>query len=249
MAQQKGIVKIKGTVGDLTFYKSKDGFLVREKSDLDGDRIASDPAFARTRENNKEFAASASASKMLRRSINPLMKNASDGRVSSRLNKLMSVIKNMDTTSVRGSRNVPVSIAAATSKAQLNGFNFNKDAPLDAVLKQAFTVNTATGLISIANLTPANDLEIPEGASHVNLTGAWVKLDFGTGIYDLQMSPLLTLPINNVANPVALTPAAVPAGTGTDIFLLLVEFSQLVNLIQYPLNNGKNNALSIVDVA
>lgn len=31
MAKQKGIVKIKGTVDDLTFMKTKDGYLVRQK--------------------------------------------------------------------------------------------------------------------------------------------------------------------------------------------------------------------------
>ena len=31
MARQKGIIKLKGTIGDITFYKSKDGYIAREK--------------------------------------------------------------------------------------------------------------------------------------------------------------------------------------------------------------------------
>ena len=31
MAQQKGILPVKGTIGNLTFYKSKDGYLLRGK--------------------------------------------------------------------------------------------------------------------------------------------------------------------------------------------------------------------------
>jgi len=31
MAQQKGIIPLKGTIGNITFYKSKDGFKAREK--------------------------------------------------------------------------------------------------------------------------------------------------------------------------------------------------------------------------
>ena len=61
MSEQKGIIKIKGTVGDLTFYKSQDGFLVREKGGVEKERIANDPAFVRTRENGKEFGASGNA--------------------------------------------------------------------------------------------------------------------------------------------------------------------------------------------
>lgn len=39
MARQKGIFKIKGTIGDVTFYKSGDGYLVREKGGIDAKRM------------------------------------------------------------------------------------------------------------------------------------------------------------------------------------------------------------------
>ena len=45
MARQKGIIKLKGTIGDITFYKTQDGHLAREKGGIDASRIASDPAF------------------------------------------------------------------------------------------------------------------------------------------------------------------------------------------------------------
>ncbi len=31
MAQQKSILKLRGTIGGISFYKSKDGYLAREK--------------------------------------------------------------------------------------------------------------------------------------------------------------------------------------------------------------------------
>ena len=39
MARQKGIIKLLGTVGDITFYKAKEGYLAREKGGVDKDRI------------------------------------------------------------------------------------------------------------------------------------------------------------------------------------------------------------------
>ena len=39
MAKQKGIIKLKGTLGDITFYKSQDGYLAREKGGIDADRM------------------------------------------------------------------------------------------------------------------------------------------------------------------------------------------------------------------
>ena len=66
MAKQKGIIKLEGTIGDITFYKSQDGYLAREKGGIDANRIASDPAFQRTRENGSEFGAAGKAGKMLK---------------------------------------------------------------------------------------------------------------------------------------------------------------------------------------
>jgi len=48
MASQDGIFKIKGTLGGVTFYKTKDGHLAREKGGIDKKRMAKDPAFKRT---------------------------------------------------------------------------------------------------------------------------------------------------------------------------------------------------------
>jgi hypothetical protein len=42
MARQKGIIKLDGTIGNITFYKSKDGYLAREKGGIPVDRISSE---------------------------------------------------------------------------------------------------------------------------------------------------------------------------------------------------------------
>lgn len=79
MARQKGIIKLKGTIGDITFYKTQDGHLAREKGGIDASRIKSDPAFQRTRENGSEFGragkivASLIASHSFSKSVNRLV--------------------------------------------------------------------------------------------------------------------------------------------------------------------------------
>src|SRR3989344_57567 len=99
MARQKGIIKLKGTIGDISFYKTQDGHLAREKGGVDASRIANDPAFVRTRENGEEFGASAASGKLVRDAFRSMMMSASDNRVTSRLTKVMSDIKNFDGTS------------------------------------------------------------------------------------------------------------------------------------------------------
>lgn len=81
MAKQKGIIKLYGTIGDITFYKSKDGYLTREKEDIPADRIANDPAFQRTRENGTEFRRASKGGKILRNAIRGLLQNASDSKM------------------------------------------------------------------------------------------------------------------------------------------------------------------------
>ena len=143
MAKQTGIIKLKGKIGDLSFYKSKDGHLAREKGGVEAERIKNDPAFVRTRENNAEFGSSASAGKFSRDSLRPIALTASDNRVVARMTKLMTQIKNLDGTSVRGLRNVGVAMALATAKAKLKGFEFNKNALIGSILYKPWSLNVS----------------------------------------------------------------------------------------------------------
>ncbi len=154
MARQNGIIKIDGTLENLTFYKTQDGNLVKTKSGVSADRIANDPNFQRTRENGAEFGSVATAGKLLRDAVRNLMMNASDNRVTSRITQVMTAIKNYDTTSVRGKRTVAVGIGVAAGRTLLKCLNFNDSAILGAILFKPYAVNTTTGVITIASLIP-----------------------------------------------------------------------------------------------
>lgn len=248
MAKQKGIIKLDGTIGGITFYKSQDGYLAKEKSGVDGDRIKKDPAFERTRENGAEFGSSASSGKLLRDSIRTMMQNASDGRVTSRLTRLMTQIKNLDATSARGARTVGTGIAAPEAKALLKGFNFNDKAILGSILFNSYVVDAGTGIITLDALVPINEVSVVPGATHITLRGAWANIDFATGETDVQETNAVNLPIDATSTNVVLTPAAAAVGAGTNVFLLMIEFFQEVNGNQYTLKNGAFNALSVVEV-
>ncbi|MFT6923348.1 MAG: hypothetical protein ACJA1C_002361 [Crocinitomicaceae bacterium] len=248
MARQKGIIKLTGKIGDLSFYKTQDGFLAREKGGVEADRIKNDPAFVRTRENGAEFGSSAQSGKLLRDSVRTMMQNASDGRVTSRLTKLMTQVKNLDGVSARGERNVGVGVATVEAKALLKGFNFNNKAILGSILFNGYSVVLGTGEITLADLVPINELNTPSGATHISLRGAWAKVDFATGEAEMQETNVVNLPIDANSSNVVLTPVAAPQGGGTDLYFLMIEFFQQVNGNQYTLKNGAFNALSIVEV-
>ena len=249
MARLKGILKIEGTLDELTFYKTQDGHLVKTKGGVSADRIANDPNFQRTRENGSEFGSSATAGKVLRNAVRNLMMNAADNRVTSRLTQVMTVIKNYDTTSVRGERTVAVGIADPAALALLKDFDFNDKAILSSVLFAPFIVTPATGEIAIPAFVPLNDIAYPGGATHVNMKAAYANVDFTNEISAIEYSPVTNLPIDGTNTPVSLVPAGVPAGAGTKFYLLLLEFFQEVNGVQYPLKNGAYSVLNIVEAA
>jgi len=120
MARQKGIIKLDGTIGGITFYKSQDGYLAREKGGVSADKIANDPNFQRTRENGEEFGRAGKAGKLLRNAIRAMLQNASDSRMVSRLTAEMVKVIQEDVTNARGLRNV------IDGEAELlEGFEFN----------------------------------------------------------------------------------------------------------------------------
>ena len=248
MARQTGLIKIKGTLDNVSFYKTKDGDLARMKTSVDGKRIANDPAFERTRENNSEFGSSAKSGKLTRDNLRPISLNATDGRVVARMTKIMTQIKNLDTTSVRGARNVGVAMATAQAKALLKGFDFNNDALLSSMLFKPWSVNTSTGVITITGLVPTLDIVYPEGATHVSFSGAFANINYATGIADVKLTNVQNLPITGTSSAITLTPTAVPTGTGAKLFLLKIEFFQMVNTVQYSLKNGAYNGLKIIEV-
>lgn len=249
MARVKSLIKVEGTLDDITYYKSQDGFMARKKGGVSKNRIAKDPAFARTRENGTEFGEIARSGKYLRRAINGLLATAKDNRVTSRLTHVLSKVKNEDLTSARGQRNVATGIATANGKSWLNGFNFNNRAHMDSVLLSSYTLDTVSGEVVITDLNPEQQIAFPGGATHITFSSGFLNLDFtDPDGYDLQLSPEVNIPITGTANTVTLTPAAAASGTGESYYFLKIAFFQEVNGIQYVLNNGAYNALQLIEI-
>ncbi len=248
MAKNNGILKIEGTLQDLTFYKGQDGYLVKTKSSISRKRILRDPAFARTRENLSEFAQSAKAGKMLRLAMNELMQQAKDNRVTSRLMQKMSIIQKLDTVNLRGKRTVEQGLTIAEGKALLENFNFNDRAPMESILLAQYSVDEQNGDVSIPGFIPGSNLYKPEGATHVSLRSGFIVMNFTTGKFSGGVSQAENLPIDMTSKDILLAPNIVPTGTGNSFIVLLVEFYQMVNNTQYPLRNGAHNSLSILSV-
>jgi hypothetical protein len=248
MAKFEGIFEIQGTIQGMTFFKSKDGLLIRKKGGVNKKRINSDPAFQRTRENNSEFGHNAKMGQLMRKSVANLLSLAKDFRVSSRMSQAMSAVKNLDLDSARGQRKVWVGIENPEAKQVIRGFDFNLKSPFNSVFRGQYALDTATGTVTIDDFNPATNLSFPQGATHASLSVAVAVVDFELENYGTTYSPKENFPINDGLLDLTLAPTALPGGTGTTFYYFLIEFFQELNGVQYPLKNNSHNVLYLMEV-
>lgn len=249
MAKQKGIIKLDGTIGGITFYKSQDGYLAREKGGVPADRIANDPNFQRTRENGAEFGRAGKAGKLLRNSIRAMLQNGSDSRMVSRLTQKMVEVIQEDATNPRGLRNV------IDGEAELlEGFEFNISGKLGTTLYAPYTSTidrvAGTLAVSIPAFVPLNMIAAPGGASHFKIVSAGAEVDFENETFVVATSETAVLPWDTNATALINLSNAVTANSTHPLFLALgIEFYQEVNGQMYPLKNGAYNPLALVKVS
>jgi len=249
MAQQESIIKLKGKIGDLTFYKTKTGYQARQVTGVSSDRIANDPKFQRTRENNAEFGTGGAAAKRLRQAFRPLILLTYDTKMPSRLFSRMMRILRADAINARGERKV-----LPENLGPLRQFNFNIAAELSNTLfaKPDVVVDRTAGTVTltIETLRPSLAVAAPQGATHFQLNFGASAVDFDSedmpemataqsdsfALKELEIAGQ-TLSVN-IANPGELP-----------VFVLFgITFYQEVNTILYPLNNGAYNAISIIQI-
>ena len=248
MARQKGIIKLDGTIGDITFYKSQDGYLAREKGGVSADRIANDPNFQRTRENGEEFGRAGKAGKMLRTAIRGLLQNVADGRMVGRLTQEMVKVLQADIISVRGKRNI------IDGEAELlEGFEFNIRSKLGTTLFAPFTavIDRVAGTLNVvvASFIPINMVAAPGGSTHFKLMSAGAAVDFENETFEVDTNETAPMPLDSIATAVINLSNSGTANSTNPLFLALgIEFYQEVNGVKYSLKNGSYNALSLVKV-
>ena len=248
MARQKSIIKLEGTIGDITFLKTRDGYLAKEKTHISADRIANDPAFERTRENNAEFGRAGKASKTLRTAFRTQLQKVSDSRMVSRLTKEMMRVIQADATNTRGRRNVIDGEAAF-----LEGFDFNVNGKLSTTLYAPYTTTldrvTGDAQVSVPAFTPATSVAAPSGTTHFRVITAAGAVDFESNSFEVDATESAVLPWDNTATDPLTLDLTLPAASTHPLFLIVgIEFLQQVNGTQYPLKNGAFNSMGIVKV-
>lgn len=247
MAKQEGIVQFTGRIGNLSFFRMKDGtYAARRKSGVSPERIKKDPKFALVRANGREFGQATRASKLIRTAFLPLMKDLADGSTSQRLNALCKAIIKTDALNEAGNR-----LLTDGEIEKFENFEFNTLSPLDtsffAQFTTAFDRTAGSATISIPAFIPDQMVQFPSNATHFRLKAGAAALNFEKGKFvnaQAAIDPLLV--DKKLTEPINLT-MPLPAGTTDALFLTLgIDFLQEEHGRLYEVHNSMYSAMKIV---
>lgn len=247
MAQQESFIKLKGKIGDLTFFKTKTGYQAREKGGVSAERIANDPAYLRTRENNAEFGRACASSKKLRDVLRSIILLTSDSKMPNRLTSRVARIVKADTTNVRGERKV-----LPENVGMLKDFSFNAAALLNTTFFANYltSFDRVTGeiLIDLPAFNPEVAIAKPAGATHYQFNAAVANIDFEGEESTLVTANTSSSPLNTTVGAAQILLNLPPNSTLPMLLIFGISFYQKVNSVNYSLNNGAYNAISVIAV-
>jgi len=199
MAYQAGPLRLRGKLGDLSFYYNKQhGYLVRQKGGPAKEQLVNSPSFERARENTAEFALAAVVGKLIRHAVRAAVGLKGDPGISQRLTGLLVRIGKTDLSATRGRRNPAAVFDEPHSRELLQAFAFYGTRPVSAVYAGRIDCDTLVGAIILTTSTsdaqaPASDFfHAPKGATHVRIKASIVDLDFERKQYTCYPAPVYT---------------------------------------------------------
>lgn len=133
MAKYKSIVEIRGSIDDLVFYNLNGIPVVRKKSGFNKNDYASNPKYAKVRENSSEFGYCSKSGKMFRMALASYLKDNPDKYLYQKFAKVMTQIKDLDRISARGQRQIPNGLKTEGAYALLRQFRFGEVENMEGV--------------------------------------------------------------------------------------------------------------------
>lgn len=244
MAKVKSIVALKGTIGDINFYKSKGVLLARAAGGgFNGEAIRTKASMQRVRENGSEFKDCMQTVQFFKLGLQPFLSTFKNGTLHQRLVSLFTQIKNLDAVAARGSRTVFGGLQTAAGQGLLNPYLLTSGSRLEEVLQQKATFDWETGL-SIPDFK-GNRVSFPAGATHLSLQIGYLSLDFAQHTFSFNSSDTIYLSPADVG-PVVLPAPAPVAAEGMAVGVVLARFVQEVNGQFYALKSEQSVVMEVL---
>lgn len=180
MAKQTGIVKLKGTIGGINYYYSKNGgHLAREAGGgFSKDRKNKD-SLVRSMENASEFGRCSKTKKAFRIALAPFLCVRKDGQLHGRMVQLFTKLKVLDAINTRGNRIVSRGLETTKGLQLLGDFVFTPSCNVMEILAASYEFDATARTLRITNFDIKN-VGFPPGATHIALTLGLMHFDFDT---------------------------------------------------------------------
>ncbi len=249
MGIQKGPIRIKsGSFGDMTFAETKDGFIVRQRTNMNGEVMRNDPRFVKVLLHAAEFGKAGKAGTLIRTAMKDVLRTTRKYRVSSKMQtELMKAVK-ADGTSAFGQRNV-----VDGNLKLIEGFNFGSEASIENLLYTEYEtdIDRAAGTVkvTIAPFVPNLKLEVPEGATHFQLRAGTAVVDFLNGTSISKSAWTAMLPLDDDPTAAISLDTTIPVGTTQPVLVSLgIAFYEHINGVDYATGGGRFDAVKLVKV-
>lgn len=220
MAIQTGVVKIRGSLGDVTFFRTADGFKAKMKGGPTKQQFKQSRRFARSRESATEFGRAGKGVRLLKEGIGPYLLTCADTRFYGRLTAALLKVVTSDSVNKRGKRKL-----LPENMHLLSGFRMKKEMP-SRLLQHTKTVKG--GIQTDVVLTPVSTREVNKsGATHVRLFLCVSSLDLKkmNNVTTAIQSKVFSVKQNLIQE------SFVYSGAKDDVLVLFagVEYLQFVN--------------------
>lgn len=246
MATQKGINPLVGTLEGVNYYIRKGKAVARKAGGgFTGKAIKTKPSMVRVRENNFEFGHCSKVKKGFRIALTPFLKYYTDGTLHGRMMQLFQEIKELDSSSIRGSRTIGLGILTAAGKEVFRNFVYNPLCKVSEVAPMKGNYNVETGIFTV-NDFDINLVRFPKNATHLELQYGVLGVDFETITFSLCLATPLVLEKGVAMGGFEFVPVILPE-IGWERFAFVgVTFYQEVNGVRYILKEVGNVGVACV---
>lgn len=223
MGRQKGLFPVTGTLGGLNFYIRKGQPVVRTAGGgFNGKAIKTKPSMQRVRENGSEFGYCSKAKRVMRMGLEPFLGKHIDFNLHGELVQLMTQLKDLDSVSERGKRNVLRGLETDAGKKLLYEFDYTPRFNANYFpVKITFDMTLHTVFFSRLNDVGAY---FPPEAQQMRIEAGLMIPDFSGMRVEMKLSNQVLIEKESIEMDYTLDFAPLPTFTGWGFIFLHIQF-------------------------
>jgi hypothetical protein len=226
MAKNHGPIQLSGTIGELTFYRTRNGFFVRQKSSSPGKSLESS---ARQQAQRAAFGDAMRAANTVRHHLLPFIGMCKSSDMRLRLNRLLLQAAHLYKITPREECN-----GSGLVLSLLQGFEFNNTTSLftalHASIESSFDRDTGLASVSVGAFVAEAVLKYMAGVTHMRISIAAAAINFTTREAQKQFLDGDYLPVGQQPAGALTLSVSLPPNLADPVLLLLkLQYFQEVN--------------------